>query len=856
MREVMRILFLACAMRLLICPLYAQKSGWCDSLVWHANMFNKVLPQEKVYLHLDNTGYFIGERLCFKAYVISPNDISGAPKSGVLYVELLNPLGDVVKSVKLKIKDSCAVGDFKLDDIFISGFYEIRAYTRYMLNWGEDNVFSRVLPIFYPPKEAGDYSELVLDASNTSYRLDVDDTDGFVKKKINRGDVVRFFPESGSLVEGIKSRVAFEIQNGYTDNSEVKGVLLDSKNEVLSEVETIREGRGIFEYTPDWDGDVYLCINGKNKKNTRVKLPEVRNKGCVIRLDVIDDDSIKVKINTTEHFVGQNMGLCLMHKGNSVIWDYTTVSEKDWVVSFCRKDIPEGINEAYLFDRSGAVWAHRMFFIYPRKSMHKNISAVVKSGFLLPYKPVEIEFKTSKPMTNFSLAVRDADSEVNGVDINAVTWHLLSSDLKGYVRNAKYYLESDDFEHRFAADLLMLVQGWRKYDFEMMNGLKKMHIIHPAEKQLLLLGQLRQERAKNRVDSVELGITLYNRYDDVLSGTTLTGEKGFYTFNVPDCYGDFTMIMRTSVNDVNKKYKIGIDRNFSPKAKAYDYYETKQIPLESSNVLIEGGVDTVNISQDSIFLLEDVVIEAKYAKGSKKVWVSESDGAWLSNLMYLCGNDAESYIDEGEMPPSLCEWLAEKNKNFQFSGGDISGMSPYARIEYNLMEYGPSYKNLPIVWFVNNSFMFATGLPSRYSCNLEQKSSFDIVSDYFPVSIDQIKSVYISESQTKSQRFLSRIGLEDIRCIIIHVYTHFYKRRPEIGMRYTHFEGFAVPQSYVNPDYSVLLPEEDFRRTLYWNPNITTNKDGVAKVVFYNNGSAKKLVISAEGIDENGALSY
>ena len=57
--------------------------------------------------------------------------------------------------------------------------------------------------------------------------------------------------------------------------------------------------------------------------------------------------------------------------------------------------------------------------------MHKNISAVVKSGFLLPYKPVEIEFKTSKPMTNFSLAVRDADSEVNGVDINAVTWYLL-----------------------------------------------------------------------------------------------------------------------------------------------------------------------------------------------------------------------------------------------------------------------------------------------------------------------------------------------------------------------------------------------------------------------------------------------
>jgi hypothetical protein len=43
---------------------------------------------------------------------------------------------------------------------------------------------------------------------------------------------------------------------------------------------------------------------------------------------------------------------------------------------------------------------------------------------------------------------------------------LLSSELKGFVAYPDYYFESDDAEHREALDLLMMVQGWRRYDFD------------------------------------------------------------------------------------------------------------------------------------------------------------------------------------------------------------------------------------------------------------------------------------------------------------------------------------------------------------------------------------------------------
>ena len=97
--------------------------------------FNKVVPQEKVYLHFDNMGYFENETLWFKAYVTRTDNGHPSDLSKVLYVELLNPTGDVLQTLKYPI-DSLGQshGEMKLDTILGSGLYEVRAYTRYMTN--------------------------------------------------------------------------------------------------------------------------------------------------------------------------------------------------------------------------------------------------------------------------------------------------------------------------------------------------------------------------------------------------------------------------------------------------------------------------------------------------------------------------------------------------------------------------------------------------------------------------------------------------------------------------------------------------------------------------------------------------
>ena len=182
----------------------------------YANRFNTLFPQEKIYLHLDNTGYFMGETIWFKAYAIRTDSSAYTHLSKVLYVELLTPGGDVIATEKLSLVDGQGHGEMKLDQILESGFYEIRAYTRYMTNWDKQGVFSRVIPIFNAPKKEGDYSRMVIDEKSYRNRLpDYREEDTVKVEKLN----VRSFPEGGDLVKHLPRELQLKAE-GITKEGE------------------------------------------------------------------------------------------------------------------------------------------------------------------------------------------------------------------------------------------------------------------------------------------------------------------------------------------------------------------------------------------------------------------------------------------------------------------------------------------------------------------------------------------------------------------------------------------------------------------------------------------------------------
>ena len=88
--------------------------------------FGIVLPQEKVYLHMDNTCYFIGDTIWYKGYVTRSDRRTLTDLSQILYAELLTPDGFLVERQQLKMKEGTAHGMFVLQDSLYAGYYELR----------------------------------------------------------------------------------------------------------------------------------------------------------------------------------------------------------------------------------------------------------------------------------------------------------------------------------------------------------------------------------------------------------------------------------------------------------------------------------------------------------------------------------------------------------------------------------------------------------------------------------------------------------------------------------------------------------------------------------------------------------
>ena len=217
-------------------------AGYIDAI----QNFGDVLPKEKVYLHFDNTSYYQGDPIWFQCYVVTPGLNHPTELSKTLYVELLNPGGEIISKRVLPIRNGRCHSSFELTQLpFYSGFYEVRAYTKYMLNFGEEIIFSRVLPVFDKPANPGEYKEKNIQ-KYAVYKYPQTRKKAMKAKKVN----LKFFPEGGNLVKGVPSQVAFEATDAYGNPITLFGRIINRRKEEIGHFATIHEGRGVFTYIP------------------------------------------------------------------------------------------------------------------------------------------------------------------------------------------------------------------------------------------------------------------------------------------------------------------------------------------------------------------------------------------------------------------------------------------------------------------------------------------------------------------------------------------------------------------------------------------------------------------------------
>ena len=821
--------------------------------------WKNALPQEKVYLHLDNTGYFKGETIWFKTYVVRTDTERRGNLSSVLYVDLVSPTGDVMAHKKIYVTHGIGAGSITLDNaVMPTGFYELRAYTRYMTNWSKNACFSRIIPIFREPRKEGDFQPRM----DTETRLTAIET----AKEEKRA----FYPEGGNLVKGLPARVAY----------------------------TIKGERGVVEIPASSDHkSVEIDINGTSHSYT---LPQAQDEGISLRVDALRDDSLTMDLWATSGLSGKELGYALIHSGK-VLTSFTFKAQGHQHFSIARSVLPEGVSQVTVFDTEGEALADRFVFRCPEYADSLQIQTTTTK--LLPCGKVSMDI-TSTPYTSLSFSAMDANSVVNGRRGDIKTWMLLGSDIRGYIANSEYYFESDDAEHRKAADLLMLIQGWRRYDWDAMNGNKEQKSLQPYESKLAIDGTIKAKKGTNAdVAGVTVSATLRGSEENI-GLSAVTDSTGRYVIVLPDIQGEWPMSISAAKDGLSDKYIIPINRHFSPASRLPEEFEVEQIPMDNFQLHhwdIPDDDETVwkkFLDARGTTMREVTVKKRRLDNFNYSGFADEKNAQINSTIYYDCEKAVEDYLDRGEEPPYLTEWLAGKKKNFngntpiekamwaaigdsmQFNRDDrqmfvpgavidvaeLRGMdTPYDTYEDNAPSYwipvwrdGFSIDGHPVVWMVNNLFCTITNLSLRTDLRSKVPVTAPTIERLtkpnieLPQLLEDVKSLYVARDNSLVHKVTSSSAIEGRTPYLVYCFTKPGIKSKVKGIRYTSYQGFDPVEVFQTEDYEQMPPMNDFRRTLYWNPNLWTDENGKAHVEFWNNSTCTDMIISAEGITDDG----
>lgn len=802
MRNMMKYILLLLVLYAWQVPTFSQSGSTqiLSDYVNKINQFNKLTPQEKVYLHFDNTGYFLGDIIWFKAYVVFAEHSLPTSLSKILHVELLTPQGEVIDSQKLEIKDGQCHGDFKLKKEYLSGFYEVRAYTHNMINFGDDCIFSRVFPVYKAPSVEGNYAEMRMDEHS-----DVRDQR---QKRENTGSMnLSFYPEGGNAVMGIRSRIAFKATGAQGEDLNITGTVYDDKDLPVATLSTIHQGMGFFELTPETTR--YKVVVESDSEKRTFPFVDIKPSGYTLRVEHLNDSIFQVKLQKSLTLPYDTVALSVSCRGTVYSVEAVGLGDDPYVFNVDKDKLPAGCLQFTLFDTSGNILSERLSF-NNRSFEYLTVTAKSDKSEYKAFEKVNMELfvhdlRGNPVETTFSVAVRDADTEIHtAYQDNILTNLLLSSDVRGYIENPMQYFVKNDRSTRTKLDLLMMVQGWRRYNWQLMSGVLAFDAQYAVERTLGISGKVLGYLRNAGMPGVEVMYWM-RRGKDMFHGKCKTNEKGEFNFSFPEglrIIGKWDLGIQVANKDKRKHCRILLDRS-RPVRKSYTFYDTAAKGLVAdSNTSVP--LDSLRKRRlDEIQLLPEVKVMRKKRGPS---------------IVLNVENDMAEILDRGEDSKTISDYLEYRLKYFRKM---IYATETGFEVEYN-------YKGRKV------------GISLNCKKREIQEKVTSKVKNIFGLDVASISDIYVYDDKSNVS-------------IVAKLYDDEWYHKYIRGVRYTFYWGYARVGNFYHVDNSKkILGDVDYRRTLYWNPDMETNSDGKVQVDFYNNTTCRKMTVSAEGISING----
>jgi hypothetical protein len=759
-------------------------------------------PDERIHLHMDKDFYIAGKSAWFKAYLYGNNLPSVLSTN--FYLQLLDKDGKLIKEEYWPVTGATVAGSISLPDSLPKGNYWLRAFTPWMMNFGEEFAFHRPLYII-----------------NTTVARDK------ATPVQNKKLALNFYPESGMLVDGITTSVAFQsiAPNGMP--AQVDGNIILEDGTVISPFKTTHNGMGKFQFKPV-AGNKYFAEVIVNGAATRYPLPAVSAKG--VNLKVLDEKGGKMfQLARTEKTGNDLNELHLVVIQNKLIVFEADVAIDDYPYvrgHLLTDSLPSGIIQFMVFSKAGVPVAERLSFV--NNGEYKS-NVKLEIGNISTGKREKNSFDISFPDTlqrSFSVAVTDAGFVLPNQE-TIYSRFLLTSNLKGPVYDPAWYFSSNTDSVKQGMDLLMMVNGWTRYNWEKILNDEFPLLQYRDPGMMVLTGIVRDQKDKKPVQGGT--VTLYIETPD-FSHTAYAvnvDDKGSFRLDSMAFFGS-SKIFYEYVTSKGKTLPVTV--SIEPFTKLNTQKEPALMVNALKNEMAFETNQTVAARNDKLIgqfkVLDEVILQS----------VAKKKDSLSTNEKYATGvftKEARSTFDLVANPP--------KNASNQ-----------------NIVEFVK--QNVPQVQFSNGGFV------SRKNFSLQGGQAWPVSMflDNSPITVSTMQGLMISEIALVKFYETGFFGTgSGASGGTIAVFT---KKADDLGnqlgldeLPFFTVQGYSVSKDFYRPDYSVTAALNsdniDNNSTLYWNSSPVA-KDGKATVQFYNNDVSKKFRIVVEGFDATGKLIH
>jgi hypothetical protein len=407
------------------------------------------LPREGLYLHLNKTNYFAGEEIWFKGYAFDQKNQLISKATTNINVGIYDAEGNQVKKGLFEARDGITKGNFAVDSTFTAGTYYIKAETNWMKNFKEDNAYVQKI-------------EIITDANAQQTKENLEERFDF-----------QFLPEGGYIVVNTTSNVGFKVIDNKGKGVSASGIVYDENKKQVASFESNTLGMGKFLFQPKKDKKYTAEITLENGTVLTKPLPKAKDRGLSMILKTPSEDKIVLEFSTNEETLASNpekQYKVLIHQNGNLKTAALRFNGTEKAVSVRKDELFKGVNTITVFDEQQNPIVERLFFNdHNIKKASINVSKLntIKDSILLSINELNLNDNA-----NLSISILPEETKSYNPQHNILSNFYLKPHVKGFIENPQYYFHDMDRKKKYELDVLLLTQGWSRYNWDDIFGTK------------------------------------------------------------------------------------------------------------------------------------------------------------------------------------------------------------------------------------------------------------------------------------------------------------------------------------------------------------------------------------------------